>query len=95
MVKAYVLCGGKGTRLAPYTTVFPKPLMPLGEKPILETIIRQLKDNGFKEVVIAVGYLSELIKAYFGDGSSFGLKIRIRIAASPSEFSPSGWRPNT
>jgi len=74
-MKAVILAGGKGTRLAPYTTVFPKPLMPLGDKPILETIIRQLKHYGFKEIVFAVGYLAELIRAYFGDGSAFGLRI--------------------
>lgn len=74
-MKAVILAGGKGTRLAPYTTVFPKPLMPLGEKPILEIIIRQLKQYGFKEIILAVGYLAELIKAYFDDGSSLGIKI--------------------
>lgn len=74
-MKAVVLAGGMGTRLAPYTTVFPKPLMPLGEEPILETVLYQLKSYGFKEIILAVGYLSELIKAYFNDGSAFGIKI--------------------
>jgi len=82
-MKAVILAGGLGTRLAPYTTIFPKPLMPLGEKPILETIIKQLKYHGFTEVVLAVGYLSELIKAYFGDGSSFGIKIRYSKEDTP------------
>ena len=75
-MKAVILAGGKGTRLAPYTTVFPKPLMPLGETPILEVIIKQLKANGFNEITLAVGYLAELIKAYFNDGQSFGIKIQ-------------------
>jgi NDP-sugar pyrophosphorylase family protein len=82
-MKAVILAGGKGTRLAPYTTVFPKPLMPLGDKPILETIIKQLKASGFEEVILAVGYLSELIKAYFNDGSKYGLKISYSKEESP------------
>ncbi len=82
-MKAVILAGGKGTRLAPYTTVFPKPLMPIGEKPILEMVIRQLKSYGFTEIVIAVGYLSELIKAFFGDGSSYGVKIRYSNEKTP------------
>jgi NDP-sugar pyrophosphorylase family protein len=76
MRKAVILAGGKGTRLAPYTTVFPKPLMPLGETPILEIVLRQLARHGFKDVTLAVGYLAELIEAYFGDGSRFGLSLR-------------------
>ncbi len=73
--RAVVLAGGRGTRLAPYTTVFPKPLMPLGETPILEIILRQLASAGLTDVTLAVGYLSQLIQAYFGDGSEFGLSI--------------------
>ncbi len=64
-MKAVVLAGGKGTRLAPYTTVFPKPLVPIGEKPILEIIIRQLAQHGLTEIILSVGYLAELIQAYF------------------------------
>jgi NDP-sugar pyrophosphorylase family protein len=75
-MKAVILAGGKGTRLRPYTTVFPKPLMPIGDKPILEIIIRQLKAQGFEEVLILVGYLGELITAFFGDGKKFGVNIR-------------------
>ena len=82
-MKAVILAGGKGTRLAPYTTVFPKPLMPLGETPILETIIKQLKGHGFTEVILAVGYLSELIKAYFNDGSRLDIKISYSKEENP------------
>jgi NDP-sugar pyrophosphorylase family protein len=74
-MKAVIMAGGKGTRLSPYTTVLPKPLMPLGERPILEILISQLRHFGIKEIVITVGYLAELIEAYFGDGSKFGVQI--------------------
>jgi NDP-sugar pyrophosphorylase family protein len=74
-MKAVILAGGKGTRLKPYTTVFPKPLMPLGDEPILEIVIGQLKSHGFDEAIITVGHLAELIMTFFGDGSRFGAKI--------------------
>jgi len=74
-MKAVILAGGKGTRLAPYTTVLPKPLMPVGDVPILDVIIRQLQKHKFDEVIIAVGYLAELIKAYFNDGRRYEIKI--------------------
>jgi NDP-sugar pyrophosphorylase family protein len=64
-MRAVILAGGKGTRLAPYTTVFPKPLVPIGHQPILEVIIRQLIRCGFDRVTLNVGYLAELIEAYF------------------------------
>lgn len=75
-MKAVILAGGKGTRLKPYTTVFPKPLMPIGDKPILEIVIRQLKSHGFNEFIMAVGHLAELIMAFFNDGSKYGIKIK-------------------
>ena len=68
-MKAVILAGGKGTRLLPYTTVFPKPLVPLGEKPILDIIIHQLSYYGFQEIILSVGYLGELIQAYFQNGN--------------------------
>jgi NDP-mannose synthase len=73
--RAVILAGGKGTRLAPYTTVLPKPLMPIGDRAILDVVVRQLADHGFTDLVFAVGYLAHLIKAVFGDGSSFGVSI--------------------
>lgn len=75
-MKAVILAGGKGTRLRPYTTAFPKPLMPIGDKPILEIIVRQLKSHGIDEIIMAVGHLAELIMTFFGDGSKFGVKIK-------------------
>jgi NDP-sugar pyrophosphorylase family protein len=74
-MRAVILAGGKGTRLRPYTTVFPKPLMPLDDMPILEIVIRQLKRAGLKRVTLAVGHLAELIEAFFGDGSKWGIQI--------------------
>ena len=76
-MKAVILAGGKGTRLAPYTTILPKPLVPVGDIPILEIIIRQLIQHNFKEVTLMVGYLSELIKAYFMQRPSITQKIKI------------------
>jgi len=75
-MKAVILAGGKGTRLKPYTTVFPKPLMPIGDKPILEIIVRQLKSQGLEDIIITVGHLGELIMSFFGDGSNFGVNIK-------------------
>ena len=74
-MRAGILAGGKGTRLAPYTTVFPKPLMPIGEMPILEIVLRQLAHHGIQDITLAVGYLAELLMAYCGDGSKFGLRL--------------------
>ncbi|HEY9687543.1 MAG TPA: sugar phosphate nucleotidyltransferase [Coleofasciculaceae cyanobacterium] len=73
--RAIILAGGQGTRLKPYTTLFPKALVPLEEMPVLELVIRQLKSHGFTELTLAVGHLSELIEAYFGDGRKWGVGI--------------------
>jgi len=67
-MKTVILAGGKGTRLAPYTTIFPKPLVPIGDRPILEIIIRQLAKQGFGDILLSVGHLGELIEAYFQNG---------------------------
>ena len=73
--RGVILAGGKGTRLAPYTTVLPKPLMPIGDRAILDVVVRQLAAYGFSDLVVAVGYLAHLIKAVFGDGSAHGVSI--------------------
>jgi NDP-sugar pyrophosphorylase family protein len=82
-MKAVILAGGKGSRLAPYTTVLPKPLMPIVDMPILEIVLKQLKSSGFDDVVLAVGHLASLIKTYFGDGSDLGIGITYSHESSP------------
>jgi NDP-sugar pyrophosphorylase family protein len=82
-MKAVILAGGKGTRLKPYTAVFPKPLVPIDDMPIVEVVLRQLKFYGFTQVTMAVGHLAELLIAYFGDGSKLGLKIEYSKEEKP------------
>ncbi len=72
---AVVLAGGRGVRLRPLTYTIPKPLLPVGEKPILEEIIERLKTFGFHDYVIAVGYRAELIETYFRDGAQLDVHI--------------------
>lgn len=75
-MQAVILAGGKGTRLRPFTSTLPKPLVPVGDFPIIEIVLRQLRHYGFRDVVISTGHLAELIEAYCGRGSRWGLKIR-------------------
>jgi len=83
-MKAVILAGGKGTRLRPYTVSIPKPLVPLGEKPIIEIIMRQLEQNNIKEVYIALGYLAELLKAYFSQlNNRYDVKISFSHEQEP------------
>ncbi len=74
-VRTVILAGGKGTRLRPLTAVFPKPLVPLGNKPVIEILLRRLAASGLTDVTLCLGYLGELLQAVCGDGSKFGLKI--------------------
>lgn len=73
--RAVILAGGKGSRLRPYTVVLPKPLMPIGEYPILEVILRQLAKQGFDRVTLAVNHQAEIIRAFCGDGSRWRIAI--------------------
>ena len=82
-MKAVVLAGGKGTRLAPYTKILPKPLMPIGDRPILEVLLWQMRRAGITDVILAVGHLAELLRAFFQDGSKFGLSISYSYEEAP------------
>ncbi|MFL5868922.1 MAG: sugar phosphate nucleotidyltransferase [Thermoleophilaceae bacterium] len=73
--RAVILAGGKGSRLGPYTTVLPKPLLPVGDRAILDVVVHQLRDYGFTDLTLAVGYLAHLVRAVMGDGSNLGVSI--------------------
>lgn len=83
-MKAVILSGGKGTRLRPLTYAIPKPLLPVGRKPILEIIIERLKVCGFRNIILSVDYKKELIEVYFRDGSSFEVSIQYVEEPGPS-----------
>jgi len=82
-VQAVILAGGKGTRLRPYTTVLPKPLMPIGDYPVLEILLRQLKRAGASRIVMAVGHMSHLFEAFFQNGSRYGVDIVYAFEQEP------------
>jgi NDP-sugar pyrophosphorylase family protein len=82
-MQAVILAGGRGSRLAPYTTVLPKPLLPIGDEPILEVVIRQLGLYGFSDITLAVGYLAHLIEAVLQDGSRHGVSIQYHHELEP------------
>lgn len=83
-MRAIILAGGQGTRLRPYTTLIPKPLVPLGGRyAILEVVLKQLQAAGFTHVTLAVNHLAHLIAAYFSDGSRLGLKIDYSFEDEP------------
>ena len=82
-MKAIILAGGLGTRLRPYTDSLPKPMLPVGGKPILEHLIEWIRRNGVKEIVLCVSYLRKKIEDYFGDGEKFGVKIEYAISNKP------------
>jgi NDP-sugar pyrophosphorylase family protein len=81
--KAIILAGGLGTRLHPYTIVLPKPLMPVGDLPILEIVVRQLAKYNFESITMAVNHQAEIIKAFFGDGSKWKIAIDYSIEDEP------------
>ena len=82
-MKAVILAGGLGTRLLPYTKTLPKPMLPLGGKPILEYEIEWIRKNGIKEIILCVSHLRKRIEDYFGDGKRFGVKIEYAISNKP------------
>jgi NDP-sugar pyrophosphorylase family protein len=81
--RAVILAGGKGSRLRPYTVVLPKPLMPIGDYPILEVILRQLAAQGFDRVTLAVNHQAEIVRAFCGDGSKWGISIDYSFETKP------------
>lgn len=82
-MKAVILAGGLGSRLKPFTEVIPKPLLPIGEKSVLEIQIERLKQNGFDEIYLATNYMSDYISNFLGDGSRYGVKIIISKEDKP------------
>ena len=79
--RAVILAGGKGTRLRPYTISLPKPLVPVGETPILEIIVKQLAAHGFSRITMAVNHQAEIIKAFFQDGALIILAAGVKVEA--------------
>src|SRR3990172_6457015 len=82
-MKAVILAGGLGMRLRPFTMAIPKPLLPIGEKSVLEIQIERLKKYGFNEIYLATNYKSQYIKNYLGDGSHYGVKLIISEEKEP------------
>lgn len=82
-MKAVILAGGLGTRLRPFTEIIPKPLLPVGEKSVLEIQIERLRKHGFTEVYLATNYKADYIRNFFGDGSQFGVKIEVSKEEEP------------
>lgn len=75
MNRALIMAGGEGTRLRPFTHTIPKPLLPIGRKPIAQIIIERLRSHGITDITMSLGYASEMIQAYFQDGSRFGVNL--------------------
>ena len=82
-MKAVILAGGLGTRLRPYTNDIPKPMLPLGGKPILEHLIEWAKKNGIKSIVLCVSYRRKKIEDYFKNGKKFGVSIEYAVSTKP------------
>jgi len=81
--RAVIMAGGLGRRLYPYTAVLPKPLVPIGDRPILELLILQLRDAGVTHVTLATGHMAELVMAFFGSGEKYGIEIDYSLEHKP------------
>jgi NDP-sugar pyrophosphorylase family protein len=82
-MQTIILVGGQGTRLWPYTATLPKPLVPVGDRPILDIVLRQLRRAGAGEIILSTGHFAELIQSYFGDGGKWGLTLRYAREDTP------------
>lgn len=82
-VEAVILAGGRGTRLRPFTISIPKPLLPIGDMPIVEIVLRQLRHDGFRNVCFSLGHLAPFIQNFFGDGTALGLDLRYVVEDEP------------
>jgi NDP-sugar pyrophosphorylase family protein len=82
-MQALIMAGGKGSRLYPYSAALPKPLMPLGDKPVLEILMNRLRAAGITEIILAVNHLRHLLEAFFGDGSRFGVSVSYSFEERP------------
>ena len=82
-MESVILAGGLGTRLLPYTMFMPKPMLPLGEKPLLEHIIEWNAQHGINDIILCISYLGKMIQDYFGDGERFGVSIRYAASRKP------------
>ena len=82
-MKAVILAGGLGSRLKPFTEIIPKPLLPIGEKSVLEIQIENLKQYGFDEIILATNYRSDYIEKFFGDGSRYGVNLKVSKEEKP------------
>ena len=82
-MKAVIQCGGKGTSLRPHTSILPKPLMPIGARPVLELVLKWLRRNGIRDVFITTGYLGHLIRSVCGDGNQWNMRITYTQEVEP------------
>ena len=95
MIRAVILAGGLGTRVRPYTFTVPKPLLPLGERALLDHLIEQLVANGIRNLTLSLGYQAQLVRAYFGDGSRHGVRIDPWAPRAASRSCQTSWtRPS-
>ena len=82
-MKAVVMAGGEGTRLRPMTANQPKPMLPVVNRPIMEHVLRLLRQHGFDETVVTTAFLASMVRNYFGDGEDFGMSLQYATEEAP------------